>query len=424
MIIYNMILCFLEVLKYIFISDMFFLRQKRKFNNIILPVSLVCVAMGIVAEFNVVNYLILYTLFVFVQMAIIYENVNPKFMLLTLWSVFIITLLDEMTRVIIEVLMDYIKIGNHLIERFMSSLITVACLLSLSIIIGKKYRSRIEKVGIGYYIFFLGLTIANTFIIVFFKEYVFAQIQVDNVALVYVTFLAMSIGMFIEIALVMMLAVSRSDYKERNELNQKFLEEQKNHYKYLEERERETKLFRHDIRSHLNVIAEGLRKEKYDEVGKYIESICGQIENFGNVLTVNNGIVDAILNRYYSEAQKKNVSMCVKGQIPKNCKIEAFDLCTIFSNVLSNAIEAASKSENKSLEVKCGYKDNKIVIAVENDYDGNIKMKNGKYISNKNNTDYHGYGIINVKRSVEKYSRSMNIRAENKFIVNILMYNR
>ena len=320
--------------------------------------------------------------------------------------------------------MDYIKIGNHLIERFMSSLITVACLLSLSIIIGKKYRSRIEKVGIGYYIFFLGLTIANTFIIVFFKEYVFAQIQVDNVALVYVTFLAMSIGMFIEIALVMMLAVSRSDYKERNELNQKFLEEQKNHYKYLEERERETKLFRHDIRSHLNVIAEGLRKEKYDEVGKYIESICGQIENFGNVLTVNNGIVDAILNRYYSEAQKKNVSMCVKGQIPKNCKIEAFDLCTIFSNVLSNAIEAASKSENKSLEVKCGYKDNKIVIAVENDYDGNIKMKNGKYISNKKNTDYHGYGIINVKRSVEKYSRSMNIRAENKFIVNILMYNR
>lgn len=96
----------------------------------------------------------------------------------------------------------------------------------------------------------------------------------------------------------------------------------------------------------------------------------------------------------------------------------SFCLCTIFSNVLSNAIEAASKSENKSLEVKCGYKDNKIVIAVENDYDGNIKMKNGKYISNKKNTDYHGNGLINVKRSVEEIFRKHEYPGqENKFIV-------
>ena len=332
--------------------------------------------------------------------------------------------MDEMTKVIIEVLMKYIEVDNGLIERFLSSLVTAVCLLILLIVIRKKCQNRIEKVGISYYVFFLGLTIANTFVIVFFKEYVFAQIRVGNTVLVYITFLVMAIGMFIEIAMVMMLAVSRIDYKERNEFNQRFLEEQKNHYKYLEERERETKLFRHDIRNHLNCIVEGWREEKYDEVGNYIEHLCGCIEKFGNTITVNNGIVDAILNRYYSEAKEKDILMNINGQIPENCMIEAYDLCTIFSNLLSNAIEAAEKSKDRCIEVKCGYKDDKIVLSVENDYDGKVNMKNGRYITNKKNDNYHGYGLINVNRSVEKYSGSINIQTGDRFTVNVLLYNR
>lgn len=415
----DLFLYLIEVLKYVCIYNIFFdLKPRELYKNIFL-IILGCIVMWGFVTTNIVNPFIPYILFIIYETMVIYYNLNIRVIFLGIWSVFVIGLLDGMTRVIAETLLLSMGISNVLLESSISSGTTLVFLFVLSTIMQKKSQGKIEKISIPYYIFFLIVTISNTLIIVFLKEYVFVQIEVKNKIIVYLTFFGTAVGMFIEIAMVMLLAVSRNDYKEKNELNQKFLEEQKNHYKYLEERERETKLFRHDIRNHMNCIMESWHEQKYDEVGKYIEDICGRMENFGNVITVHNGIVDAILNKYYSDSKKMNVSMSVCGHLPVDCDIEAFDLCTIFSNLLANAIEAAAKSKKKCVEVECGYKDNKIMISIKNDYNGVVKIKDGMYITSKENSDYHGYGLINVKRSVDKYSGYINIEAEERFIVNM-----
>lgn len=42
----------------------------------------------------------------------------------------------------------------------------------------------------------------------------------------------------------------------------------------------------------------------------------------------------------------------VSGHLPSECFVDAFDLCTIFSNILLNALEASEKCEEEFRRVK------------------------------------------------------------------------
>ena len=48
-------------------------------------------------------------------------------------------------------------------------------------------------------------------------------------------------------------------------------------------------------------------------------------------------------------SNKSGITMEVKGRFPEECAIDAYDLCTIFSNILSNALEAAVETEEKTI---------------------------------------------------------------------------
>ena len=153
----------------------------------------------------------------------------------------------------------------------------------------------------------------------------------------------------------------------------------------------------------------------------YLEQMNIRIDDFGNVVTVQNGIVDAIINQYYAKAQSCGVSMDVKGRFPVDCAIDAFDLCTIFSNVLSNALEAAKETEEKYILVECVYTEMTIMIIVSNSYKPDAVNGGGQWKTRKADLNYHGYGLENIKDSVEKYKGDLDIETkDNIFSLRIL----
>jgi sensor histidine kinase regulating citrate/malate metabolism len=212
--------------------------------------------------------------------------------------------------------------------------------------------------------------------------------------------------------------MQRNVYKEKKQITEKYLNEQKNHYEYLDNREKETKKFRHDLRNHMQMLSNFARNHQYDDFEKYLETIEMKIESFGNIITVHNGIVDAVINQFYSKAIQDNIKMEVSGRFPEDCAIDAYDLCTIFSNVLSNALEAAIKTDEKLVTVECRYTDKNIIVVVTNSFinDGNETIK-----TRKDDLDYHGYGLENTKDSIEKYHGVFDIETkDNLFILKIL----
>lgn len=233
-----------------------------------------------------------------------------------------------------------------------------------------------------------------------------------------ISYILVVIGIFIQITMVIWFMQSREVYKEKEILARRYLESQVEHYSYLEDRERETKKFRHDIRSHIHMLSVLHKEKNYEAFEQYIEEMQGRIEQFGAKVCVDNGIVDAILNAYYDEALKKGIQLKVEGRFPAECKVSAFDLCTIFSNLLSNAIRAEEACDGKEIRVICRYDDTTIMVLVENDYAEIEKDTNGRLKTNKPDEYNHGFGLENVRECVSRNHGCMDIKTdENRFRV-------
>ena len=198
-----------------------------------------------------------------------------------------------------------------------------------------------------------------------------------------ITYIIVVLGMFLQILMVLLLIISREDSREKENIAQKYLETQIEHYRYLENREVETKKFRHDLKSHIFALQFYLQGAQYEEMGMYLEEMRGTMEAFEKKISVNNNIVDAILNKCDAECKKMGIQFSVKGHFPVDCQISAYDLCTIFSNLLTNAQEAAQNGEKHQIFVSIRYTTDELIFCVENDYAGEILIKNGKIATKK-----------------------------------------
>lgn len=228
------------------------------------------------------------------------------------------------------------------------------------------------------------------------------------------TFLIIGIvfEMYLQIYLYIFLCINASFYKDRNYLNNRLLEAQKKQFKYLWEKEEATKRFRHDLKSHIYILKTLCEKQDWKAMDKYIERMDQENIKSSYFLQTGNSVVDAICNLYLEKASKENISILLSGNMPEKINIEEFDLCTIFSNLLSNAIEAVKLVENKKIYLEIRYNENDIYIKQQNDFTAPVKYKENRFLTIKKNKDLHGYGIYNIKESVYKYDGDIQIDTE------------
>lgn len=355
---------------------------------------------------------------------LLYEEKLHSVLGVVMWIVLVLSMIDTMTAVLFDVSMDLVGIDGKIVKNLCVSIIS----LSLVYIVGRTYKKNattgMNSIGKFNLFLFTLLLLADT-LVVTVVEFMNTELNIErnrNIYLLAVVFVI--IGIFIQLAAVILLFTQRNVYKEKEAITDKYLNEQKSHYEYLENREKETKKFRHDLRSHMEVISNMANNHEYERMNSYLEKMHMKIDTFGNIVTVQNGIVDAIINQYYAKAEQSNVKMEVKGRFPADCMIDAYDLCTIFSNILSNAFEAAIETEEKFISVECRYTDTNIIIAVRNSYNSEKNNGSSQWKTRKEDTDYHGYGLENIRDSVDKYHGVFDIETkDNMFILTILFNN-
>lgn len=335
-----------------------------------------------------------------------------------------ISLIDKMSLLLVDTILFTFTIEDKNIQVILESLVTLIFLVISGFVLKKINAKGIRNVNIKWIFVFTVLTIADTVVLVLLSDFAESIANINNNIRFQIFFAVVILGTFLQIALVLLLMVSRNAYAEKEAIAKKFLEEQKDYYKYLELREKETKKFRHDSRDHIHMLNILYEQGNKDEFLKYLNKLTDKIENFGNQVSVSNDIVDAILNKYYTQAEKENIKLCVKGKFPRECSLDTFDLCIIFSNILKNAIEAEKKTTANQIELNCGYNENEILISCQNDYVGNLVIEDGMIKTNKQDKLQHGWGLENVQECVNRNSGVMNITTENnKFKIVIIIAN-
>ena len=332
--------------------------------------------------------------------------------------------IDMIIRIVISEVSIYFQF--HEIE-YVNGAISIIIMALLILILGKYYQTKypngMKSIGIKQLLLLAIILLIDGSILFLFGK-IINTAEVSRKWLLIVAYLGVVIGILIQIVLLINALITRNVYKENEALAKQYLEGQKEHYLYLEKREYETKRFRHDIKNHLMVLENCIVNGEYVEAEQYLNALNERVNTFGSHISVNNGIADAILNKFYLDAQEKGIELKVKGHFPLECNISAFDMCTVLSNLLSNAILAESQCGGKQVVVDIRYTTEKVSLLVENNFNHELQRQDGELKTTKPDGLNHGFGLRNVRACVEKAGGDVLITTKNnRFKVMVHMKN-
>ena len=349
---------------------------------------------------------------------------NKKIIVCAIWVSVIVEILDMLSILLVDIASAVMNYNNDSLENLFAALLSLSFISMVSILLRRITDEGIRKVHIKYLALFTLNLFADFCILALMTRVTLEEIAYQNKIAYIIIYISVTIGLLIQMACVILLLVSRNIHKEKELIIKQYLEEQVKQYEYLNEREKETKKFRHDIRGHLYFLNKLKQEGRDQEFEEYFQDIIGKVDDLGSSINVGNDIVNAVLNKAYAEAESKNIKINVAGHFPSQCNISAYNLCTIFFNLLSNAIEAADKTTKREIWVICRYTIKEIIVEIGNYYCINDKLDKNRLQTTKNEKEYHGWGMKNVEDSVADCKGLMDIEiVDDKFIVSITLKN-
>lgn len=180
----------------------------------------------------------------------------------------------------------------------------------------------------------------------------------------------------------------------------------------------------HDLNNHLNVLYQFLEEGEMDEAKEYIREISQPIQKLTKTVWTGVDVVDVIISSKVEKMRNKGIFWDINAEFPKHTNIQPYDLCTILSNLLDNAVEAVErtgKPGNISLTIrKINYF---LMIRITN----SCIEKNNSFATlpktTKEDKTMHGWGLQNVQETVQKYGGTLKFRQEeNQFSVDVMMF--
>lgn len=198
-------------------------------------------------------------------------------------------------------------------------------------------------------------------------------------------------------------------FHDKNMVSEYYLEAQKNHYESLLESNREIRKIKHDMKNHIYCLQELSRNGNYKELDKYLKDINDSIVAISNVQT-GSEIADAIISEKKKKAEEKEIILKVDGTI-LGLDLKAIDTCTIFANLLDNAIEAVCQLPKEYRQIELSLKKNKnyYLITECNRVEHKLDVVDNEILSTKKDKKNHGFGIANMKDAVAKYDGECSI---------------
>ncbi|MDF2543570.1 MAG: ATP-binding region ATPase protein [Herbinix sp.] len=223
---------------------------------------------------------------------------------------------------------------------------------------------------------------------------------------------------------------SRDSYKQLSQINQTVIEAQQKYYLLVHEKQEEIRGIRHEIKNHLACMNSLYKNGKMQELGDYLKAFIADIDGVETLLDSGNDIVNAIINDANSRYRSEGIHIILEGMLPKPLSIESMDLCVIFANAISNAVEAIQllKQEKKNnieqIRIKITSFKKDLFITITNPVGKKIDTSVIKIKTSKSDDQLHGFGTENIKRKVQKYDGEVTFEcSELEFAVKIHMIN-
>lgn len=195
--------------------------------------------------------------------------------------------------------------------------------------------------------------------------------------------------------------------KRQNEL-------QYNYYQLAAEGAKEIRVLKHEISNQLQT-AYALFNQgnpEKDIADNLIKAIQEKTRVVNEIIYCKNPVVNSILAIKTAQAKERGIDTNIEiGEID-DLLIEDIDLCSIFSNLFDNSIEACLNinSLQTEIRIKAGIRLGYFVVRCGNTFNNHINVnENQELLTTKEDSKQHGYGIKLIKAIAKKYDGEVTI---------------
>ena len=207
---------------------------------------------------------------------------------------------------------------------------------------------------------------------------------------------------------------NRKEYiQQENEYYEEYLCMQEHYIHMLMDADKNMRKFRHDFRAHALAIRGHAQDCEDTWLMTYVDEMIGASEMDMHQRYTKIAALDAIIQEMFELAARDGIQVTWKGTLGERVDIRIFDLCTIFSNLLLNAIEACRFVDGtRSIESEVYRYEHSIYIKIRNTIPQKTVID---MVSKKADRKNHGLGVENVRKAVETYHGTLTYTFEEAY---------
>ena len=195
----------------------------------------------------------------------------------------------------------------------------------------------------------------------------------------------------------------------KSELDKVKMEDE--YYKLLDFQSENIKQMAHDEKNHLLVI-KGMSDS--DRINDYIDQIYSDLRKYTPKGLTDNKQLDFILNKYSVQCDAEKILFTTNIRTANLAFMKDTDLISLLSNLLDNAVEAASRSTEKRIDLSINMAMGMTVLTCINSCDLLPESKNMTLKTTKADKKSHGLGTKIIKRTSKKYEGEYTWRYDEK----------
>jgi len=173
----------------------------------------------------------------------------------------------------------------------------------------------------------------------------------------------------------------------------------------LRESQNQARIYRHDLRHHLQYIASCIENGNTEHATEYIRGICAEIEAGKVTAYCENEAANLIFSAFAVRADEQAITLKIHAELGNQLPVSENDLCVLLSNALENALHACQKlkaeGRDSFIEVVTYEKNRKLFVQIENSCsEESVCFSQGVPVTE---VQGHGLGVRSICALVERY---------------------
>lgn len=184
----------------------------------------------------------------------------------------------------------------------------------------------------------------------------------------------------------------------------------------------QSRALKHDMKNHTLVMLSYLEENRIEEAKKYVSTILDKLNLMYTYVNVGNSVLNYVVNRKLSKAKEQQIEIKAEIENLAFSYMDSVDFSSLLNNLLDNAIEAATRAEQKKIAVSIVNRKGFDTINVKNSIAETVLTNNPSLRSTKEEPG-HGLGMLQIRKIVEKYDGILDIYEENgMFAVQVILH--